>query len=327
MKKILPIALAFVLMLVFALPALAAPNSNANSNSSSNNGNNNAAKNLTMKISYLEEVTVGEETAVTVEMTSNSGNYKGSLEITGDGIDQTNPFELKNKGTAGYEFTFTFNEPGSYSYIITLSELNGSGKTQESTSETITIVATQTDSGVSELADYWLLDQAIARATDLREEKYTEESWSVRTAAVDAANALGRTLTPADQWRINAAIDAINAAVDALVEVAPGEETTTVYLRILWPWWDGNVIDVTRAVFAITPNTLTVDGNNVYYFDDSTSYNLEMRYFCFKLPIGSYSIKGTCMEGNSVSQIDSTFTIAEPGLEILEVYVTNSIHP
>ncbi|MDR2035249.1 MAG: carboxypeptidase-like regulatory domain-containing protein [Coriobacteriales bacterium] len=123
MKKLLPFALVFSLMFVLALPAFAASSEVA-------------MKNLSMSICYDDEVYVGESSTVTIVVTSLSGNNKGSLTVGGD----TTYFELKNKASETFTFVFTYEEAGIYCETIVLAEVNGSGKTLETTCEEITIV-------------------------------------------------------------------------------------------------------------------------------------------------------------------------------------------
>ncbi|MBQ3676084.1 MAG: InlB B-repeat-containing protein, partial [Bacteroidales bacterium] len=80
----------------------------------------------------------------------------------------------------------------------------------------LTVKATYTE---KEKADYTALNAAIAQAEALTEDNYTAATWSALQTALTAANAVDKNLYADDQATVNAAAEALTAAIEALAEV------------------------------------------------------------------------------------------------------------
>ena len=80
----------------------------------------------------------------------------------------------------------------------------------------LTVKATYTE---KEKADYTALNAAIAQAEALTEDDYTAATWSALQMALTAANAVDKNLYADDQATVNAAAEALTAAIEALAEV------------------------------------------------------------------------------------------------------------
>ncbi|MBP5723755.1 MAG: InlB B-repeat-containing protein [Bacteroidales bacterium] len=80
----------------------------------------------------------------------------------------------------------------------------------------LTVKATYTE---KEKADYTALNAAIAQAEALTEDDYTAATWSALQTALTAANAVDKNLYADDQATVNAATEALTAAIEALAEV------------------------------------------------------------------------------------------------------------
>ena len=80
----------------------------------------------------------------------------------------------------------------------------------------LTVKATYTE---KEKADYTALNAAIAQAEALTEDNYTAATWSALQTALTAANAVDKNLYADDQATVNAATEALTAAIEALAEV------------------------------------------------------------------------------------------------------------
>ena len=80
----------------------------------------------------------------------------------------------------------------------------------------LTVKATYTE---KEKADYTALDAAIEQAEALTEDDYTAATWSALQTALTAANAVDKNLYADDQATVDAAAEALTAAIEALAEV------------------------------------------------------------------------------------------------------------
>lgn len=129
--------------------------------------------------------------------------------------------EFKEDGTGtlnGEAFTWEMSEDG---------ELSIDGEVGEWSVEGDVLTLGDVALNRATAGDYTALNAAITTANLLSADNYTEESYAALTAALTAATeVVNAAYTSLNQAEIDAATDALQAAIDALVEVNTGDESS-----------------------------------------------------------------------------------------------------